>query len=193
MSENNAAIAWPPLRKQHHHHIVTSISENTTLSHPETPTRSTCGPRVPLSNRVNQKRYRNGFETKPKVPAYRPYALNSPGFSRQQAFANVSPVLIRSEKALDPAQWNMLAINAGIIPDGSDLHDFQIECSNTVMERAGDVILVSPTGSGKSLVWVLPLLARRGGVSLVITPYTSLGLDSEIRCAIIHLHIHIQC
>lgn len=75
----------------------------------------------------------------------------------------------------------MLAIDAGIIPDGSNLHDFQIECANIVMECAGDVIVVSSTGSGKSLVWLLPLLARQGGVSLVITPYTSLGLNSEIR------------
>ena len=50
------------------------------------------------------------------------------------------------------------------------------------MERSGDVIVVSPTGSGESLLWVLPLLARQGGILLVVTPYTSLGLASEIRC-----------
>jgi hypothetical protein len=192
MSENNAAVTWPPLRKRHHHQTVTSIPANAT-PRPDTPSRNTGDPRVPLSNKINQKRYRNGFETKPRVPAYRPYTLNSPGFPRQQAFAIASPVLIRPQKALDPAQWNMLAIDAGIILDGSNLHDFQIECANIVMECAGDVIVVSPTGSGKSLVWLLPLLAWQGGVSLVITPYTSLGLDSEIRCAVILLRFHFQC
>jgi superfamily II DNA helicase RecQ len=87
----------------------------------------------------------------------------------------------------------MLAIDTGIIPDGSNLHAFQIECTNIVMEHAGDVLVVSLTGSRKSLVWLLPLLAQQGGVSLVITPYTSLGLDSEIRCAVILPHFHFQC
>jgi superfamily II DNA helicase RecQ len=79
-------------------------------------------------------------------------------------------------------QWNALAVDATLIPAGSQLRDFQVECANIVLERSGDVIVVSPTGSGKSLVWVLPLLARQGGISLVVTLYTSLGLDSEIRC-----------
>ncbi|KAJ7679453.1 P-loop containing nucleoside triphosphate hydrolase protein [Mycena polygramma] len=45
--------------------------------------------------------------------------------------------------------------------------------------RRGDAVVIAPTGSGKSLTWILPLLARQGGTSLVITPYTSLGLDGE--------------
>ena len=145
---------------------------------------------TPSPNKVNQKHYRhgdrNGFETKPKVLAYSPYTLNSPGFPRQQAFKIASPVEIRSQKALSPAQWNALAVDATLISAGSQLRNFQVECANIVMERSGDVIVVSPTGSGKSLVWVLPLLARRGGISLVFTPYTSLGLDSEMRCVYLH-------
>ena len=139
-----------------------TYSENAISSCQDTPTRNPDIPRVPLRNKVNQKHYRNGFETKPKTPAYRPYTLNSPGFPRQQAFAIVSPVEIRSQKVLGPPQWNALAVEATIISAGSQLCDFQIECANIVMERSGDVIIVSPTGSGKSLVWVLPLLARQG-------------------------------
>ena len=93
-----------------------------------------------------------------------------------------SPVEVQSHKVLDPVQWNAPAVNATVIPVGSQLRDFQVECANIVMEHSGDVIVVSPTGSRKSLVWVLLLLARQGGISLVVTPYTSLGLDSEIRC-----------
>ncbi|KAJ7194955.1 hypothetical protein GGX14DRAFT_404312 [Mycena pura] len=46
--------------------------------------------------------------------------------------------------------------------------------------RRGDALLISPTGSGKSLTWILPLLARKEGMFLVVTPYTSLGLDGEL-------------
>ncbi|KAJ6570689.1 P-loop containing nucleoside triphosphate hydrolase protein [Mycena sp. CBHHK59/15] len=46
--------------------------------------------------------------------------------------------------------------------------------------RRGDVIVISATGSGKSLSWTLPLLARGEGISLVITPFTSLGLDGQL-------------
>ena len=77
MSQNNPAVAWPPLQKRHHHRPT---SENATLSCQDTPTRNPDIPCVPLRNKVNQKHYRNGFETKPKTPAYRPYTLNSPGF-----------------------------------------------------------------------------------------------------------------
>jgi hypothetical protein len=80
---------------------------------------------MPLSNK-NQEHYHNGFETKPKTPAYQPYALNSLGFPQQQAFVIASPVEVRSQKALDPVQWNALAIDATLIPVGSQLHDFQV-------------------------------------------------------------------
>ncbi|KAJ7258310.1 hypothetical protein C8J57DRAFT_1645476 [Mycena rebaudengoi] len=43
-----------------------------------------------------------------------------------------------------------------------------------------DATEILSTSSGKSPSWTLPLLARKEGVSLVITPFTSLGLDSEL-------------
>ncbi|KAJ7245499.1 P-loop containing nucleoside triphosphate hydrolase protein [Mycena rebaudengoi] len=46
--------------------------------------------------------------------------------------------------------------------------------------RHADAVVISSTGSGKSLTWTLPLLARKEGISLVITPFTSLGLDGEL-------------
>ncbi|KAJ7130595.1 hypothetical protein C8R44DRAFT_572903, partial [Mycena epipterygia] len=56
---------------------------------------------------------------------------------------------------------------------------FQVQIANLVLMRHADAVVISPTGSGKSLTWTLPLLARKEGISLVITPFTSLGLDGE--------------
>lgn len=41
---------------------------------------------------------------------------------------------------------------------------------------------MAPTGAGKSLLWCLLLLALPSSISLVITPYTSLGHEGESRC-----------
>jgi hypothetical protein len=154
MSENNAPVVWPPQRRQHHHTNVTATSEKAMSSCQETPSCNAGILHTPLLNKVNCKHYRNGFETMPKVPAFRPYTLNSPGFPRQQAFTIASPVQLESHKALNSLQWNTLARDAGLLQDGSHLHDFQMECANAVMEQGQDVIVVSPTGSGKSLVLV---------------------------------------
>ncbi|KAJ6587816.1 hypothetical protein B0H10DRAFT_1831369, partial [Mycena sp. CBHHK59/15] len=56
---------------------------------------------------------------------------------------------------------------------------FQVQISNLVVMCCSDAVVVSSTGSGKSLSWILPLLARKEGISLVVTPYTSLGLDER--------------
>ncbi|KAH7917200.1 P-loop containing nucleoside triphosphate hydrolase protein, partial [Leucogyrophana mollusca] len=47
--------------------------------------------------------------------------------------------------------------------------------------RSEDICFVAPTGAGKSLLWILPLLAHKSGVSLIITPYTSLGIEGQQR------------
>ncbi|KAJ7605898.1 P-loop containing nucleoside triphosphate hydrolase protein, partial [Roridomyces roridus] len=76
-------------------------------------------------------------------------------------------------------QWTDLAIKWGILPVGSNIKSYQVWISNLVLARDRDAVVISPTGSGKSLSWVLPLLAQKEGISLVITPYTSLGQDGE--------------
>ncbi|KAJ7908414.1 P-loop containing nucleoside triphosphate hydrolase protein [Mycena leptocephala] len=81
---------------------------------------------------------------------------------------------------LDPSQWNAIALNSQAIPIGATLHSFQVQIANLVLMRHADAVLISSTGSGKSLTWTLPLLARKEGISLVITPFTSLGLDGEL-------------
>ncbi|KAJ7907262.1 hypothetical protein B0H13DRAFT_1583134, partial [Mycena leptocephala] len=56
---------------------------------------------------------------------------------------------------------------------------FQIQVAHLVLRRDTDAVVISPTGSRKSLTWILPLLARKEGISLVVTPFTSLGLDGQ--------------
>ncbi|KAJ7715540.1 P-loop containing nucleoside triphosphate hydrolase protein [Mycena metata] len=81
--------------------------------------------------------------------------------------------------ALDPSEWTTLAHTSRAIPLDATLHSFQVQISNLVVMRRGDGLVIAPTGSGKSSMSILPLLARKEGISLVITPFTSLGLDGE--------------
>ncbi|KAH7917092.1 hypothetical protein BV22DRAFT_1135710, partial [Leucogyrophana mollusca] len=100
MSENTPP-AWPPLRRRKHHHNSSTTTPSTpdnTLSHNTTPStplpssgssHSVSSPRTPPGNTINQKShfYRNGYETKPQTPSYKPYALPATGRKRKHTFA----------------------------------------------------------------------------------------------------------
>ncbi|KAJ7750919.1 ATP-dependent DNA helicase [Mycena maculata] len=151
MASNNEALAnWPPIRV-HGPYMATPA---------QTPLRTP--------------------STDPKTPSYRPFSLNNPGSSRQKAFNLSKPTPLSSIPALDPTEWNTLALESHAIPIQAQLHSYQIQISNLVLMRRWDAVVIAPTGSGKSLSWTLPLLARKEGISLVITPFTSLGLDGQI-------------
>lgn len=110
--------------------------------------------RAPLSSVSNnsKKRYRNGFEVKPQTLSYKPYALNSRGRKRQRAYTfNEEDMQIKPMQPPSCARWNELALEAHILPDGGVRWDFQMQCSDIVVEMACDVCVISPTGSGKSL------------------------------------------
>jgi hypothetical protein len=145
----------------------------------ETPTvfESPGNPLTPIKHR---KQFRNGYEQSPKTPSYCPYSLNNPGTPRQRAFDLSKSASLKSIPALDPSEWNELAIKSRVIPADAQLRSFQVRISNLVLMRHPDAVVISPTGSGKSLSWTLPLLARKEGISLVVAPYTSLGLDGEL-------------
>ncbi|KAJ7681169.1 hypothetical protein B0H17DRAFT_847457, partial [Mycena rosella] len=137
-------------------------------------------PGNPVGPTKPRKQHRNGYEATPKTPSFHPFALNNIGAPRQKAFDLSNPAPLGPIPALDPSEWNKLALRCCAIPAGANLHSFQIEISNWVGMCHGDAVFISSTGSGKSLSWVLPLLARKEGISLVVTPYTSLGLDGEL-------------
>lgn len=112
---------------------------------------------------------------KPKTPSYRPFSINNPGHSRQQAFAFPALNKLVSKGPLGMGEWNELAVTAGVLQPGQVLKEYQMEAANYIVSRKGDMCVIAPTGAGKSLVWALPLLVQKRGISLVIIPYTSLG------------------
>lgn len=173
---------WPPTRQ---HVRSTSVSSAKSVSTPiSTPLRASTGtldsPGNPLAPAQSQKQYRSGYEVKPKALAFKPYALNNPGTPTQAAFDLSKQDPLQSVVALDPEQWSKLAVQMELLPPSAELHSFQVQVCNLVLMRRGDCVLISPTGSGKSLTWTLPLAARKEGISLVITPFTSLGQEGEL-------------
>ncbi|KAK7473221.1 ATP-dependent DNA helicase RecQ [Stygiomarasmius scandens] len=199
MTENRVPEAlWPPKRSHH----LASQSNNAT-STPSTPSPSRgvvtlhsisstpetcCTPRTPLASVLNIKKpIQNGYEKTPRALSYTPYCLNERGSTKRKAISRGPEVFVIPANPICSDRWNYVAVQSGLIPSGGALRPMQLACANAVLERSGDIILISPTGSGKSLLWCLPLVARSLGVceadavgiSLVITPYTSLGKQGE--------------
>ncbi|KAG2132720.1 uncharacterized protein EDB93DRAFT_1041624, partial [Suillus bovinus] len=126
-----------------------------------------------------------GYEVKPQTPSYKPYALSSHGQKQQRAFDFLVEVSINPHSPLTPDEWSALTTGAAIIPADCRPRDFQIQCSNIIIRCSKDVCVIALTGQSTSLLCVLPLLVQKLGVSLVITPYTSLGLEGQDRhCAL---------
>ena len=199
MPENNISIPlWPPKRRHHQpRDSTTSVpnSETTStcsqeISHsdcptpPSTPLRTIPVPsQTPASTSPRKrKQYRSGFEVLPSPPSYKPYQLSKDGFKRARAFDIVSDLpKVTAHRPLTSNEWQNLATAANIIPPGATLRDFQVQCANEVLLRRRDVCVIAPTGAGKSLLWCLPLLVMKASISLVVTPYTSLGQEGEER------------
>ncbi|KAF8871015.1 hypothetical protein CPB84DRAFT_1754198 [Gymnopilus junonius] len=142
-------------------------------------------PRPPLLEKKNCILHWNGYEVKPQTPSYKPYALNNPGKPHQQAFAVETYESLSPLSSMSAERWNSEARSGGLVKENQVLRDFQVEAANRIIQRGGDLCLVAPTGSGKSLVWALPLLVQKTGISLVIIPYTSLGHQDEAWCAVL--------
>lgn len=193
---SHSTPTWPPIRRR----TEGNIKENL-LPFPATPTPATqptlssyvlltapedtpTTPRSPLVEKKNRTRYQNGYEVKPKTPSFKPYTINNPGHARQKVFAFNSFTPLAPIKPLSPEVWNQLARDSGLLKSGQRLRDYQVEAANFILSREGDLCVVAPTGAGKSHIWVLPLLAQRAGISLVIIPFTSLGYQGEERYAI---------
>ncbi|KAI0314795.1 P-loop containing nucleoside triphosphate hydrolase protein [Amylostereum chailletii] len=190
-----ASLQWPPTRHTHRNpsttgtpsletpsRVLASLNLNTPriLAPPNLHSDSSPAPK-PASSLGARRTYRNGYEVKPQAPSYRPYALNNQGYRRQHAFVVEDVPHIKSSEPLAQSQWDDLARTHKIIKAGWTVKPFQAECANHVLGRATDVCLIAPTGAGKSTLWVLPLGVQRQGISLVVTPYTSLGAEGELR------------
>ncbi|KAJ7243186.1 P-loop containing nucleoside triphosphate hydrolase protein [Mycena haematopus] len=183
-SNSNRQGKWPLFQDQGHRRTP-SLPNPTGTPQPQTTastapsTLSLNSPGNPLAPGKQRKQFQGGYEKSPKIPSYRPFSLNNPGTPRRKAFNLSSTTSLRPLPSLDPSEWATLALKSQAIPTGASLHSFQIQVANLVLRHDTDAVVISPTGSGKSLTWILPLLARKEGISLVVTPFTSLGLDGQ--------------
>ncbi|KAG1733358.1 uncharacterized protein EDB91DRAFT_1251357 [Suillus paluster] len=188
--DENLTPCWPPVCK--HARSPLSSARTSGEANPTTPICSvnthvcTLNSCFPLIDAINLTPcFRNGYEVKLQTPSYKPYALSSRGQKQQHAFDFSVEVSINPHSPLTPDEWSALATGAAIIPADCRPRDFQIQCSNIVIGCSKDVCVIALTGQGKSLPWVLPLLVQKSGVSLVITPYTSLGSEGrDMHCAL---------
>ncbi|KAF5332082.1 hypothetical protein D9611_008129 [Ephemerocybe angulata] len=137
----------------------------------------------PLSEKKNRPTYRNGYaiDPKPQAQSTDPYQLIQRGRHKLKAFAFEAPTPLTSQPELNASDWTAKAREAGFITEEQSLRKFQVDAANHILARDGDLCVIAPTGSGKSLVWALPLLAQENGISLVIVPFTSLGHQGELR------------
>jgi hypothetical protein len=183
MSENNPELSRPAKRQRRGDPPSTPRnSAQPTTSLPQTPTVLPTTPCPVLTDKKNRKNYRNGFEVKPKTPSFKPDSINNQGHPWRKAFAFRNTSRLAVLKALSE-EWNTLALDVGAIKPGQKLQKFQVESTNIIISRSGDLCVIAPTGAGKSLIWILPLLIQKHGISLVIIPFTSLGYQGEDRYA----------
>ncbi|KAF8171144.1 hypothetical protein BJ912DRAFT_818302, partial [Pholiota molesta] len=174
-------LVWPPRRDRSSQHQAPPLTPITThvLNAPlltpsiQSETTSTRTPASSLPDKLPKKQKRNGYDVAPKALGFAPYSLTSRGRPTRAAFAINGTEGIQSQAALSNDDWNRMALDAGIITAGSHLCPFQIDAANSVLGRSGDLVVIAPTGMGKSLVWDLPLLAQEGAISLVLVPYTT--------------------
>ncbi|RXW12445.1 hypothetical protein EST38_g13408 [Candolleomyces aberdarensis] len=144
-------------------------------------TQKTPQQRPPLSEKKNRPNYRQGYLTESLTPSRTPYTLKNHRNRARKAFETPSSSPLQPLNAIDIGEWNKRARKVGLLKEAEHLREFQAQVANWVIQRKGDLCVIAPTGSGKSLVWALPLAVYDDAISLVIVPYTSLGHQGEIR------------
>lgn len=184
-----STTVWPPSRPRKATSINSNVSTPNSALAPATPLprRLPAIPQTPSPSHApppqsSIRRYKGGYEVKNQAVSYTPYSLSSRGQRRREAFAFNDELRLSPLDPLSVICWNELAHQSAIIEPQWDLRPMQMDVANCVLERKGDVAVISETGSGKSLAWILPLLVQSRGISLVVTPYTSLGTEGETKC-----------
>ncbi|KAI6957743.1 hypothetical protein KC332_g17517 [Hortaea werneckii] len=63
----------------------------------------------------------------------------------------------------------------------------QGEAMQAVQQGENSVVVVMPTGSGKSILFMLPAFVQSGGVTIVVVPLKSLRADMMDRCSAVNI------
>ena len=191
MSNLQSPEVWPPTRSSNTRVVNDSNTRTPSGNHnassashvPETPQNvSFIQPSASLTSKRSKKIFRNGFEqSAPKPLSYTPYQpLTRRADRKKHTFElpNIPDLQpIKPHPGLNASEWNELAIASGLIPNGATVHGAQMQCANFVLGKKEDIFVIAPTGWGKSNLWKYPLVARKSGISIVVTPYTCLGLE----------------
>ena len=187
----NLALVWPPSRTRtllQPLHSTTSeheLSLQSNFTVPpilSTPRDTTSTSDRALLSSAPRKQWQNGYEKAPKAISFEPYAMSKRGASKRASFfLETNTYVLKPLPPLTVPQWNALAHNVGLLPVTFSMRTFQMQGSNLVIARKKDLILISPTGSGKSVLFSAALHAQKHGISIVVTPYTSLGKEGATK------------
>ncbi|KZP13768.1 hypothetical protein FIBSPDRAFT_958085 [Athelia psychrophila] len=165
MSENIPPINTPPTqsRKCVCDAPLTLILQSVLVFHddivppiPATPKNTTITPYHLSRSTKATKQWRNGFEKPPKPLGYIPYATPKRQSQTQHNLFNTEHTMVL--EPMDPLaapEWNLLARRMSLLPESATLHEFQMQAVNLVLERTDDLMVIAPTGKGKSLLWSL--------------------------------------
>ena len=111
--------------------------------------------KVPLAPKKNCTRYQNGYEVKPRTPSFKPYTVNNSGHARQKVFSFKGHSVLSRLDPLSKEEWNALALLHGLLKEGQELRDYQIEAANVVISRSEDLCVIAPTGAGNSKIVIM--------------------------------------
>ena len=108
-----------------------------------------------------------------------------------------TPLMINRQKE-DEATSLMLsagALNAlrGLYDDSQAQFksEEQAEAVRLAMKRSGDILVILPTGGGKSVIFMAPAWIEKGLTTVVIVPFVALIEEMEKRCKELGLSCYI--
>jgi hypothetical protein len=69
------------------------------------------------------------------------------------------------------------------------MRSVQGEAMHAIQQGESPIVVVMPTGSGKSVLFMLPAFVQVGGVTIVVVPLKTLRADMVVRCR----EVNIRC
>jgi superfamily II DNA helicase RecQ len=62
------------------------------------------------------------------------------------------------------------------------IRSVQGDAMRAIQQGESPIVVVMPTGSGKSVLFMLPAFVQVGGVTIVVVPLKALRADMVVRC-----------